>query len=113
MNNQVEIIVGIPERPYTVIGEISAKVGASTAFSKTPTMEDVNYKLQESALKRGANAVIDVTYSRGISATSWKAMFAKGIAVVMESENIKCPVCAELIKREAIKCRFCGADLAS
>jgi DNA-directed RNA polymerase subunit RPC12/RpoP len=99
-------------RPYKTIGPISAKVQAATAFSKTPTLEDINLKLQEEAAKIGANAVIRVVYDRGISLMSYKVLRADGIAVVMESEEVKCPYCAELVKREAIKCKHCGSDLA-
>jgi len=108
---EIEIHDGKPPQSYKTLGDVRARVGAATAFSKSPTVEDVNFKLREEAIKLGANAVINVQYKRGMSAMSWKALTAIGEAVVLESDEISCPVCAERIKRAALKCRFCGADV--
>jgi hypothetical protein len=99
-------------RPYKVLGPIKARVTSGSAFNKARTVEDVNSKLREVALRMGANAIINARYERGISMTSWKALTAFGTAVVAEETERLCPFCAETIKRAASACRFCGRDVA-
>jgi len=103
---------GIAE-PYETRGEITAKVSKGSLLSKSPTIEDVNFKLQEEASKLGANAVINVKYSRGMSLISYEVLKAVGTAVIVESDEVACPFCAETIKRAAKKCKHCGSDLTA
>lgn len=100
-------------RPFKDLGRIQARVTSGSGLNKARTLDDVNSKLREVALKRGANAVINVQYERGISLTSWKALTAHGIAIIAESADRKCPFCAESIKREAAVCRYCGRDVSA
>ncbi len=111
MTLHIELFTGEPELEFRKLGKVKVKVAAATNFSKTPTIEDVNFKLQEAASKLGATGVINIQYTRGISAMSWRALYAEGEAVVFESTDYPCPVCAEQIKKAAKKCRFCGAEL--
>jgi len=80
----VEIHVGDLNRPYRVLGAVKVSEKAITAFSNSPKIESVNSKLREAAVKLGGNAVINVTYKRGISLTSWKALTATGTAVLAD-----------------------------
>jgi hypothetical protein len=111
--DQIEIHAGAVDFEFTPVRRLEAKCEAKTAFSKTPTMADVNLKLQEMASQIGANAVVEVHYDSGMSMTSWRSMKATGLAVKRVADEIPCPVCAEMIKRAAAKCRFCGASLGT
>jgi hypothetical protein len=109
----IEVHTGSPDRPYRRLREITAKTQKGSLFSKSPTIEDVNFKLQEEAAKLGANAVIEVAYNRGMSLTSYEVLKATGVAVVLESDETTCPACAETIKRAAKRCKHCGAEIAA
>jgi hypothetical protein len=60
----------------------------------------------------GADGIINLNYQRKVSLFSFSQLNAKGTAVKFESQEVACPVCAEMIKRAAKKCRFCQADLS-
>jgi hypothetical protein len=79
--NEIGIHAGNFNHPYRTLGEISVKVEAAARSPKTPTLEDINFKLQEKASQLGANAVIKVEYNRAMSQ-------ARGVAVVLESDEV-------------------------
>lgn len=107
----IELHVGEVTFEYEEIRNLEAKCEATMAFSPAPTVDEMNAKLRAMASKVGANAVINIEYNTGVSMTSWKSMKGTGIAVRKLSDDIVCHVCAETIKRAAIKCRYCNADI--
>ena len=107
----IEIHVGTPNFEYTSVRKLEAKCEATMAFSPAPTVDEMNGKLRSMAAKVGANAVINVEYNSGVSMTSWKSMTGTGLAVIKQLDDIICPFCAEMIKRAAIKCKHCGAEI--
>jgi uncharacterized protein YbjQ (UPF0145 family) len=81
--------VGVPvfphdftDRPYTVLGEVTAGVRKATVFSKSASQKKIYRELWERARKLGADAVINATYGDShISAMSWGKTNAKGTAI--------------------------------
>ena len=71
------------DRPYAILGEVSASVSQTTPFGAKPSKELVNAQLQEEAFKLKADGIIYVRYTKTDS--SWKSwggsMEGKGQAV--------------------------------
>lgn len=109
----IEIHAGTPAFAYQAIRIIEATCEQTTAFASPPTIETVNAALRALAAQSGADAVINVTYDAGMSLTSWHGITGRGMAVKKAPTEWPCPVCAETIKRAALKCRFCQADLTA
>jgi len=109
---EIEIYAGEPDFQYTPLRSLEAKCEAGHAFANAPSMDEVNTRLKALAAKVGANAIINVSYDSGVSLTSWRALWGRGMAVRRVSDERACPFCAEKIKRAAVKCRFCGEDVS-
>jgi hypothetical protein len=99
------------DQPYRRLGEVEAKRRKASLYSSSPTLEAVNGELRQKAAQMGANAVLHVTYSRGMSLISYEVLTARGIAVIVASDEKPCPYCAEKVKAQAIVCKHCKSDL--
>jgi len=77
------VIAGdVTDRPYTVVGQITAGVRKATLFSKAASKEKIYRELWERGKKLGADAVIHASYGEShISAMSWGQTNATGVAI--------------------------------
>lgn len=63
---KVELLSGdVTDRPYRVIGDLSASAFALSLFASDPVPADVEQLLREKAASRGADAVLFVQYQVG------------------------------------------------
>lgn len=77
------VIAGdVTDRPYTVIGQITAGVRKATVFSASSSPEKIYRELWERGQKMQADAVIHASYGTAhISAMSWGQTTATGTAI--------------------------------
>ena len=72
----------ITDRPYASLGEVSASVTKLNPWGEEPTQAQVEAKLKEEALKKGADALIYVRYTKvGVSYNRWNGIEGKAQAV--------------------------------
>ena len=72
----------ITDRPYEVVGEVTAGVRKATIFSKEASQEKIYKELWERAEKLGADAVVKASYGEShMTAFSWGKTNATGTAI--------------------------------
>jgi hypothetical protein len=72
----------ITDRPYEVLGEITAEVRKGTIFSKEASQSKIYHELWERGQKLKADAVINASYGNSrVTGLSWGSVRAKGTAI--------------------------------
>ena len=72
----------IADRPYRIVGPVSAGVRKATIFSKKPSKEKIYREVWERGEKMGADAVVNVTYGESkVTLDSWGKTRALGFAI--------------------------------
>lgn len=85
----------ITDRPYEVVGEVTAGVRKATIFSKEASQEKIYKELWERAEKLGADAVIKASYGEShISLMSWGKTNATGTAIKFKPVDPAAPAAA-------------------
>lgn len=72
----------ITDRPYSTLGEVSVSVTKLNPWGEDPTQQQAEAKLKEEAVKKGADALIFVRYTKvGVSYNRWSGIEGKAQAV--------------------------------
>ena len=78
----------ITDRPYDVVGEITAEVRKGTIFSKEASQTKIYHELWERGQKLKADAVINASYGNSrVTGMSWGSIRAKGTAIRFKPAN--------------------------
>ncbi len=94
-----------------IIGLIEIIIGLGIYFIPTFVAYDRKMKNKESVL--WLNLLLGWTFIGWVVALIWSLIKSESneSKITLESELKKCPKCAELIKKEATKCKHCGSEL--
>jgi hypothetical protein len=72
----------ITDKPYKIVGVVTAGVRKATIFSKEPSQQKIYNELWERGEKLGADAVIGAKYGDShMTALSWGSTKAGGVAI--------------------------------